>query len=180
MVVVLALAAHAFARPFKDKVVDACEFFSLLSTLIIFQSAMVWNSMIDTTGKLSVVLENVCMGLVLVVTVFGFLAQARAVKQSLQDPDRFTPRHIYKMSLKELKHLCRKLYIQGICDWKPGYAIDPDLLDHMEDPGLDLNGMDAIMKVTGASDGRELSVLKWNELQIIIIATAMASHLYIT
>ena len=41
LIIVLALAAHAYARPYQDAGLDLCEFVSLLATLIIFQAGMV-------------------------------------------------------------------------------------------------------------------------------------------
>ena len=43
-VIILSVCAHSYARPYKSGLIDACEFVSLLSTLLIFQMGMVWNS----------------------------------------------------------------------------------------------------------------------------------------
>lgn len=43
MIIIGSLVLQAFARPYKDKLIDLCETVSLLSTLIIFQAGMVWS-----------------------------------------------------------------------------------------------------------------------------------------
>ena len=43
MIIIGSLVLQAFARPYKDKLIDLCETISLLSTLIIFQAGMVWS-----------------------------------------------------------------------------------------------------------------------------------------
>jgi hypothetical protein len=111
MVIIMSLAAHAFARPFKNYLVDACEFASLLSTLIIFQSGMVWNSTMDETGLLSNALEKVSIFLILLVSALGIIAQIDAIQDNASDPRNYSPGHIRQLSNKDVRALCGQLRI---------------------------------------------------------------------
>ena len=132
MVIIMSLAAHAFARPFKNELVDACEFVSLLSTLIIFQSGMVW----ETGGQLQdlgFILENVSVGLVLMVSAMGIASQIDAVISNAEQPNHFDERRIKNMSFSRAKKLCEDLYLQGdelqALLEKGGSANEPDEQD---------------------------------------------------
>ena len=135
MVIIMALAAHAYARPvrtqatcrllaicsrlltdclclqYKDELVDFCEFASLMSTLIIFQSGMVWNSAIDKSGVLSTFLESLSIFLVLGVAALGVVSQADALIHNAHDPAHFTKRFMQPMSRRSLQKTCRRLDI---------------------------------------------------------------------
>ena len=41
-VVIVAVLIHAYARPYEDQLIDWCEFFSLVSTLFIYMSSVVF------------------------------------------------------------------------------------------------------------------------------------------
>lgn len=108
-VIIFSLTCHAYARPFKDPLVDTCEFASLLSTLVIFQGGMVWN--IDTTGSLSALLEAMSITLILIVTGLGAVVQYQAFGGRADDPDQFTGAQLRMKSNKALLSLCTQLGI---------------------------------------------------------------------
>ena len=112
LVIIVALVAHAYARPFKDSLVDFTEFASLMSTLIIFQSGMVWNSSIDKTGLLSWFLEKLSIALVLVVASLGVIAQADAVLHNAHDSVHFSAKFVKRRSRRSLKRECVQLGIE--------------------------------------------------------------------
>ena len=52
-VLVLAISAHSFARPYNEDWLNACEYCSLFSTLLLFQAGMVFkvqSSNLDDIG----------------------------------------------------------------------------------------------------------------------------------
>ena len=106
-VIILALTCHAFARPFKDPLVDTCEFVSLLSTLIIFQGGMVWN--MDKSGKLGPWLEALSIGLIMLTSIIGIVVQYQAFDDRSGDPDQFQGAALRRVSPKKLRQLCRQL-----------------------------------------------------------------------
>eukprot|EP01043_Picozoa_sp_COSAG02_P035509 COSAG02_NODE_2548_length_8557_cov_17.177229_2_plen_1173_part_00 len=109
MIVIFSLAAHAYARPFKVDIVDATEFVSLLSTLIIFQSGMVWNSGMDESGLVSAVLEYVAMLLVLLVCVLGTIAQLVAIQENHSDPNHYSPLNIRRLDYSAITKLAMRV-----------------------------------------------------------------------
>ena len=72
-----------------DETVPYCWCAALLSTLIIFQSGMVWNSTVDETGLLAGGLEKLSIVLILMVTVLGIIAQIEAIQENNSDPRSF-------------------------------------------------------------------------------------------
>ena len=62
LVIIVSLAAHAYARPFKDPWVDATEALSLWSTLFVFQGGMVWT--MDPDGELAGLIEGGAIAMV--------------------------------------------------------------------------------------------------------------------
>ena len=111
MVIIGALAAHAYARPYKDSLVDFTELASLMSTLIIFQSGMVWNSSIDKTGLLSWFLERLSIVLVIAVAFLGVIAQADALMHNAHDSVHFSAKFVRQRSHASLKRACAQLDI---------------------------------------------------------------------
>ena len=61
-----------YARPYKDDLIDLCEFVSLLSTLLIFQMGMVWQAQaMDPNGELTQILEKASIVLILLTSLLG-------------------------------------------------------------------------------------------------------------
>jgi hypothetical protein len=102
LVIILALTAHAFARPYKDPWVDACESVSLLATLLIFQGGMVWT--VDPTGSLSHAIEQATIVLITLTCVLALYAQWRAYQLHENDGLKVPP-DLNKLSNDELSDL---------------------------------------------------------------------------
>ena len=96
----------------RDGLVDFTEFASLMSTLIIFQSGMVWNSSIDKTGLLSWFLERLSIILVLVVACLGIVAQCDALLHNAHDSVHFSPKFVKRRSRRSLKKACIQIGIE--------------------------------------------------------------------
>ena len=81
-VVILSVCAHSYARPYKSGLIDACEFVSLLSTLLIFQMGMVWNSTtVDPDGRLTTVLEACSLVLMLITSILGVGVEIQMIRE---------------------------------------------------------------------------------------------------
>lgn len=75
LVIIASLAAHAYARPFKDPWVDATEGLSLWSTLFVFQGGMVWN--MDPDGELAALIEVGAIAMITATTVLALYVEYR-------------------------------------------------------------------------------------------------------
>ena len=126
LVIIVALAVHAYARPYKDSLVDFCESASLMSTLIIFQSGMIFNSSIDHTGLLSWFLEKLSIFLVLAVATLGLLSQADALIQNAHDSVHFSKQFVQRRSRGSLRKACAQLGI-GLELLRPDHALDKQI-----------------------------------------------------
>ena len=126
LVIIVALAVHAYARPYKDSLVDFCESASLMSTLIIFQSGMIFNSSIDHTGLLSWFLEKLSIFLVLAVATLGLLSQADALIQNAHDSVHFSKQFVQRRSRGSLRKACAQLGI-GLEFLRPDHALDKQI-----------------------------------------------------
>ena len=124
MVVIVSLAAHAFARPFKKNLVDACEFASLFSTLVIFQSGMVWNSAVDETGLLGEGLEKLSILLILLVSGLGIIAQIDAIQENNSDPRSYRAYKIRQLDGRSIRVLCEQLQISNLFKQEADYPSD--------------------------------------------------------
>ena len=132
MVVIVALTVQAFAQPFKNSLVDACEMCSLLSTLVIFQAGMVWDveqrtedlikrgsnadlvtQELQSQRALGAALETLSLLLVLGTCLLGVLAQIEAVGKQLHHPDSFSRRELLKNSIHRTRQIARQLYKTG-------------------------------------------------------------------
>ena len=132
MVIIVALTVQAFAQPFKNSLVDACEMCSLLSTLVIFQAGMVWDveqrtqnlikkgsnadlvtDELQSQRALGAALETFSLLLVLLTSSLGILAQMEAVGKQLHHPDSFSRRQLLKNSIHRTRQIARQLYNTG-------------------------------------------------------------------
>eukprot|EP01043_Picozoa_sp_COSAG02_P004328 COSAG02_NODE_111_length_36009_cov_42.221248_25_plen_248_part_00 len=79
LVIIVSLAAHAYARPFKNPWVDATEGLSLWSTLFVFQGGMVWN--MEPEGELAALLEVGAIAMVCATCVLALYVEYRVYQE---------------------------------------------------------------------------------------------------
>jgi hypothetical protein len=89
MIITASLVLHAFARPYEDPLIDMCEFFSLVSTLFVALSAIVFAVLDDPNNPnkseharfMSSLCETVSIIAILMNCVFGMYIEGRVCYQ---------------------------------------------------------------------------------------------------
>lgn len=110
-VVIVSLLLHSATRPYEDALIDWCELLSLLSTLFIFQSGVVFKVLNDpsnpNTGDqaraTSDALERISILLLLINIVLAAVTEARVWQHMRHDDEDYRVRMI-KRRREELKH----------------------------------------------------------------------------
>ena len=107
-VVIVAVLLHSYARPYEDQLIDWCEFFSLVSTLFIYMSSVVFKVFNDPSkpetnyqaNALKDGLEYVSIFVTLLNVAFGVIINYRIIKVVLNNESD----EDYRVSLLQ-KHL---------------------------------------------------------------------------
>lgn len=107
------MVAHVLARPFKQRLVDLLELCSLFTTLIVLQSAVMWQLKDQQGSQLATTLEFVAMVLMLFVSLMALVLQVEAIMDAAADFRNFSPPRLKRTRIRQLQRYCRQLNLDA-------------------------------------------------------------------